>query len=142
MGNRWNKIAQHSIYRKVPIFPLVTFRILFGLLLSYSTIRFWAKGWIYSQYIEPKFFFPFIEGIQPLPGMGMYMVFSLMILASIFIVLGFYYRVSTISFFLLFTYVELLDKTNYLNHYYFVSLCTFLMIWLPANRYFSVDVWR
>ncbi|MEQ8338828.1 MAG: HTTM domain-containing protein [Cyclobacteriaceae bacterium] len=142
MGNRWNKIAQHSIYRKVPIFPLVTFRILFGLLLSYSTIRFWAKGWIYSQYIEPKFFFPFIEGLQPLPGMGMYVVFSLMILASIFIVLGLYYRVSTISFFLLFTYVELLDKTNYLNHYYFVSLCTFLMIWLPANRYFSVDVWR
>lgn len=142
MTSRWNTILQHLIFRKVPVFPLITFRILFGILLLISTIRFWAKGWIYSQYIEPKIFFPFIEGIQPLAGIGMYVVFGLMILASILIVLGLYYRISIFSFFLLFTYVELLDKTNYLNHYYFVSLCTFLMIWLPAHRYFSLDVWR
>jgi len=40
---------------------------------------------------------------------------------------------------LTFTYVELIDKTNYLNHYYFVSIIAFLMVWLPAHRYFSVD---
>ncbi len=142
MVNKWNKILNDSIHRKVPIFPLITFRIFFGLLLLFSTIRFWSKGWIYTQYIEPKVFFPFIEGIHPVPGIGMYVIFSVMILASIFIVLGLFYRASTFSFFILFTYVELLDKTNYLNHYYFVSLCTFLMIWLPAHRYYSMDVWR
>jgi hypothetical protein len=32
-----------------------------------------------------------------------------------------------------------MDKTNYLNHYYFVTLVLFLMIWLPANANLSLD---
>ena len=35
---------------------------------------------------------------------------------SLFIALGFLYRYATIVFFLAFTYVELIDKTTYLNH--------------------------
>lgn len=42
-------------------------------------------------------------------------------------------------FFLSFTYIELMDKTTYLNHYYFISILSFLMIFLPAHAYFSVD---
>src|SRR5690606_9919756 len=42
-------------------------------------------------------------------------------------------------FFVLFTYVELIDKTYYLNHYYFISIVGFLLIWLPANRAVSLD---
>ncbi|GAA4276450.1 HTTM domain-containing protein [Aquimarina mytili] len=32
-----------------------------------------------------------------------------------------------------------MDKTTYLNHYYFISLLSFLMIFLPANAYYSLD---
>ncbi len=32
-----------------------------------------------------------------------------------------------------------IDKTNYLNHYYFVSLVSFIIIFLPASINFSVD---
>ena len=32
-----------------------------------------------------------------------------------------------------------MDKTTYLNHYYFVSVLSFLLIFLPANAQFSVD---
>ena len=35
-----------------------------------------------------------------------------------------------------------MDKTTYLNHYYFISLLSFLMIFLPAAVYFSVDAYR
>ena len=35
-----------------------------------------------------------------------------------------------------------MDKTTYLNHYYFVSILSFLMIFLPAHTYFSVDANR
>ncbi|NQX91602.1 MAG: HTTM domain-containing protein, partial [Flavobacteriales bacterium] len=49
-------------------------------------------------------------------------------------------RFSIITFFVLFTYVELIDKTNYLNHYYFVSLMSFILCWLPMNRRFALDV--
>jgi hypothetical protein len=42
----------------------------------------------------------------------------------------------------LFTYAELLEKAAYLNHYYFVSLLTFLFVFLPTERAWSVDARR
>ena len=42
-------------------------------------------------------------------------------------------------FFLSFTYIELMDKTTYLNHYYFISILSFLMCFLPLNSTFSID---
>ena len=65
-----------------------------------------------------------------------------MLFSAIGIMVGWYNRLSAAAFFLLFTYVELLDKSNYLNHYYFVSLVSFLLIWVPANRAFSIDAWK
>ena len=32
-----------------------------------------------------------------------------------------------------------MDKTTYLNHYYFVSILSFLMIFLPCNSSYSID---
>ena len=32
-----------------------------------------------------------------------------------------------------------MDKTTYLNHYYFISMLSFLMIFLPLNASFSLD---
>ena len=72
----------------------------------------------------------------------MYIHFALLGLASLCVALGFRYRLSIIAFFALFTYVELIDKTTYLNHYYWVSLASLLMIFLPLNRYASMDAWR
>ncbi len=125
-----------------PLAPLAVFRIIFGLLMLFTTVRFWAKGWIYDLYIAPPFHFKYygFEWVQALPGDWMYAVFALMALAALGIALGLYYRISAILFFLTFTYVELLDVANYLNHYYFVSLVALLLIFLPANRLSSLDV--
>lgn len=111
-------------------------------MLLFSTVRFWLKGWIDLLYIQPKFFFAYegFECIKPLSGNGMYLVFVFMIIAAIGILLGLFYRVAIILFFLLFTYVELLDKTNYLNHYYFVSIISLMLCFLPANKYAALDV--
>ncbi|SDL37053.1 Vitamin K-dependent gamma-carboxylase [Catalinimonas alkaloidigena] len=109
-----------------------------------STVRFVWNGWVETQYLQPRFFFPFygFAWVKPLPATGMYLVFGGMALAAVGMLLGWRYRLSSVAFFLLFTYTELIDKTNYLNHYYFVSLVSFLMIWLPAHRAFSLDVVR
>lgn len=135
------KSLKTYLYSKQSIAPLVIFRIAFGLLMFASITRFIYKGWVYSMYIMPKMYFPFFgfEWVKPLPAEGMYFVFGLMLLACAGIIFGAFYRISTILFFLLFTYVELIDKTNYLNHYYFISLVSFLMIFIPANTAFSVD---
>jgi hypothetical protein len=71
----------------------------------------------------------------------MYVLFILLLIACIFIIFGLFYRTNTILFFLIFTYIELIDKTNYLNHYYFISLISLLLILLPANSYFSLDTY-
>ena len=72
----------------------------------------------------------------------MYLPFAIMILAAIGMILGLFYRASVFAYFLTFTYIELIDKSTYLNHYYFVSLMLFLLLFVPANRDFSLDAKR
>ncbi len=126
------------------IAPLITFRILFGCVTLISTIRYLILGWVGTQLLDPAFHFHYygFSWVAPLPGQGMYLVFVLMVLASLGVLLGYFYRISSLLFFLCFTYVELIDLTYYLNHYYFVSIISFLLILVPANANFSVDVMR
>jgi uncharacterized membrane protein YphA (DoxX/SURF4 family) len=132
-----------NLFKPVSIAPLVVFRIAFGLLMFASLIRFWSRGWIEELYIKPKFHFTYFgfEWIKPLPGAGMYIVYAMIVAAALFIALGLFYRIAAVIFFIGFTYVELIDATTYLNHYYFISLAAFLMIWVPANRKYSADVY-
>jgi hypothetical protein len=134
----------HYLEQQVSIAPLVVFRIVFGLLMLFSTIRYLSMGWVESQLIAPKLHFSYFGfgWVQPLPGAWMYFVFGLLIVTAIAITLGAYYRLTTVLFFVCFTYVELIDITYYLNHYYFVSITAFLLIFVPANRLFSWDVKR
>ncbi len=115
--------------------------MLFGFIMLISVLRFIFNGWIESQYLDPQFHFSYygFEWIKPLGSFGMYFLFALMIIAAIGIILGIFYRFSALVFFLAFTYVELIDLTNYLNHYYFVSIMALIMVFMPANRDFSFD---
>jgi hypothetical protein len=126
----------------VSIIPLVHFRILFGLLMFVSLLRFWLNGWIETQYIQPSVHFTFFgfEWVQYPGDTLIYVFFAAMMVASLGILFGFLYRFFTIVFFVLFSYVELIDATNYLNHYYFVSLIAFLLMLVPAHKKASLDV--
>ena len=119
---------------------LALFRLGFGLLMTYSIIRFWLKGWIQMMYIDPSFHFTFygFEWVTPI-GNYTYLLFLVCGLAAFFVSIGYRYYISIIIFFLSFTYIELMDKTTYLNHYYFVSILSFLMIFLPCNSSYSID---
>lgn len=132
-------------YIKAPVeaAPLAVFRILFGLMMLLSIIRFWAYGWIDKFYLQPKFFFSYygFEWVKPV-GQFTYLIFIVCAISAILVVLGYRYKMAIIVFFLSFTYIELMDKTTYLNHYYFISLLSFLMIFLPANVYYSLDAYK
>ena len=67
------------------------------------------------------------------------MLFLICGLSAFLVAIGFKYRLSILLFFLSFTYIELMDKTTYLNHYYFISILSFLMCFLPMNAIFSID---
>lgn len=123
--------------------PLAVFRILFGILMFASMVRFWLNGWIDKLYIEPQFFFSYygFEWVKPL-GSFTYVIFFICGASALLVAMGYKYRIAIVLFFLSFTYIELMDKTTYLNHYYFVSLVSFLMIFLPANCFASLDAKR
>ncbi len=123
--------------------PLAVFRIFFGIMMFISIVRFWWNGWIEKLYITPKFFFSYygFEWVKPL-GNYTYILFVICGISALLVAVGYKYKLFIVSFFLSFTYIELMDKTTYLNHYYFISILSFLMIFLPASAYFSIDAWK
>ena len=117
------------------VVPLVTLRRCFALLVLFSTIRFVLNGWVHTQVLDPTWTFPF-DGFEWLPRpnvWGAASLFSGMMLGGLLMLREQGARLGALLFFLCFTYVELLDKSNYLNHYYFVSLVAFMLIWLPTT---------
>lgn len=105
--------------------------------------RYFSHGWIRAYWIDPVFHFtyPGFGWVEPWPGVGMYLHFIALGILATFVALGLFYRVSVALFCLVFTYVFLLDQTFYLNHFYLIALISFLMIFVPANRVFSLDAW-
>lgn len=137
------KLLKYNFNKQTDTAPLAVFRLFFGVMMLMSIIRFWANGWIEKLYIAPKFHFSYygFEWIKPL-GSYTYLLFIIAGLAALFVAIGYKYRIAIITFFLSFTYIELMDKTTYLNHYYFTSVLSFLLIFLPAHKYFSVDAFQ
>ena len=136
-------MIQRYLNKTTKAVSLAAFRILFGLLMIVSLIRFAVLGWIDKLYISPDFFFKYsgFSWVQPM-GQWTYLLFMICGISALGVTLGYKYRLSIMIFFLSFTYIELMDKTTYLNHYYFISVMAFLMMWLPMHRYFSVDAYR
>ena len=128
----------------VDIASLAAFRIFFGLLMAAAMVRFISKGWVRQLYVEPSFHFsyPGFEWIRPWPNLWMHAHFIVLALLAVGVACGFFYRICITLFFLGFIYVELIDQTAYLNHYYLISLLSGLMIFLPANRAWSFDALR
>jgi len=125
------------------ITPLVVFRILFGLVVAYGAVRFVAEGWIELLLVEPKFYFSFwgFDWIPRPSRTAAYVLYGVIAASALAVSLGYRYRWSVAILFVSFTYAELLDATNYLNHYYLVILLTILLFFTPAHRAFSLDLW-
>ncbi|MEP5255828.1 MAG: HTTM domain-containing protein [Winogradskyella arenosi] len=130
------------LFKHIDNSGLIVFRIIFGLLCFLEAVGAIFTGWVRRVLIEPEFTFSFIgfEWLQPLPGNWMYAYYGLMGLFGLFIMLGYKYRFSMLMFALMWTATYLMQKSSYNNHYYLLMLLSFLMLFLPANRYASLDV--
>jgi len=126
----------------VPASSVVFFRIVFGLLMAFWVIDYLRTGRVRLLCAPDVFHFtwPGFSWVEPWPGYGMVLQFIGMLLAAIMIAVGTMYRPAAIVFALGFTHFFLIDRTNYQNHYYLILLLSWLMVFLPANRVFSVDV--
>ncbi len=136
----WGRIAERAL-RPVDVASLAVYRILLGSLLAVSSVRFLLAGWVERSFVEPRFFFRYygFEWVEVLPEPFMSGAYVALAVLGVLIALGLFYRFATAAFFFLFTYVELIDVSNYLNHYYLVSLLALLLFFVPAHRGYSLD---
>ncbi len=130
------------LFKAIDNSPLVVFRIFFGFLVACESFGAIFTGWVKRILIDPQVTFSFIgfEWLKPLPGFGMYFYFIAMGVFGLAIMLGYRYRIAIISYTLLWAGVYFMQKTAYNNHYYLLLLISFLLIFLPANSYASLDV--
>ena len=64
---------------------------------------------------------------------------KLLAICAFLVMVGLFYRIAAAGLFVLFSYIFLLDKAQYLNHFYFTLLLAFLLVVIPANRLWSFD---
>src|ERR1700731_220952 len=144
-AHAWSVLAniQQKAFAPVDIASLVFFRIAFGLLMAWEIWRDYTHGWIAADWIAPSFHFKYygFSWVKPWPGNGMYIHCAALGVLGLLIAAGFLYRVSAALFFLGFSYTFLLDEGTHLNHNYLICLFSFLSIFVPANRAFSIDAW-
>ena len=123
---------------------LAVFRMIIGSIVAVSLIRFQLEGWIGPVFVEPEFFFkyPGFEWISVGSKTTLHFLFSFGAICALLVAVGLFYRIAVALLFVSFTYIQLMDVTNYLNHYYLVVLLLGLMNFMPLHRYWSVDAWR
>ncbi len=114
---------------------LAFFRVVFATIVSLSAVRFLANGWVERFFVQPEFFFPYrgAEWARVLSSEGMTALFVVQAVSGALIGWSRTSRVASAVFFAAFTYVELVDVTNYLNHYYLVSLLSLLLAAVPTG---------
>ena len=129
------------LFKHIDNTGLILWRVVFGALIAIEGFGAIATGWVRRTLVEPNFTFNFIgfEFLQPLPGDLMYWYFALMGTFGILVMLGYKYRFSMFCYALMWTCVYLMQKSSYNNHYYLMMLLCWLMVFLPANKWFSID---
>ncbi len=127
--------------RSVPSDSVAVFRIGFGLLVAYSSIRFLAKGWVDTLYLAPEYhlYYRWFEWVQPLPAPFMHLHVAALAVLGLCIALGYRHRLATALFLAGFAYTELIDAALYLNHYWFITLTGVLLLILPVHHRWSLD---
>jgi vitamin K-dependent gamma-carboxylase len=130
------------LFKPASILPLVFVRAFFGIFALIHALKLlndenWFNVNFKPYLIQPHYsLFPFIN---PLPLDDMRIIVTLIATLSVSIFFGFFYRISIVAYTFLFTYLFLMNRQFYQNHYYFIILISFLMCFTPANALFAVD---
>jgi len=130
--------------RPVDASSLAVVRIALGLVGLLSVARIVAYGWVESLYTGPGHRFTYL-GLAWVPqptALQMRGLLATLALASLGLVLGWRSRLSAVAFLVAFAWIELIDATTYLNHYWFLTLVGALAVVAPLGRALSLDARR
>ncbi len=140
MTESWRRLSARLL-EPVDIAWLTAFRVLFGLTLCVSMLRFLAYGWVDELFVKPRFHFKYwgLGWVDALSASHTHALFWILAGLALCVALGLAYRVTLALFALGFGYLQAVDVANYLNHYYLALLLALLLLLAPANRAFSLD---
>jgi len=122
---------------------LVLFRVALGCLLAISMERFLAYGWVEQLLLAPSFRFKYFgfAWVEPLPPEQLTNLFRALVGLGCLVAVGFCFRVAALLLALGISYIQLIDVSTYLNHYYLAALLAWILAFSPAQRALSVDAW-
>ncbi|MCR9198358.1 MAG: HTTM domain-containing protein [Planctomycetaceae bacterium] len=142
----YSRFLQHSaahLTRPVDGAFLAFFRFAVGAAFLFSCLSYLTTGWVEYFYVSPAFHFKYFgfEWVRVLPGNGMRWLFQALWVCAVLVATGTCYWISSLLLAVGYTYVFLIDKSQYQNHYYLLMLTAWLLVFVPAQRVFSVDRW-
>jgi vitamin K-dependent gamma-carboxylase len=139
----WHARLERALLRPVEAAWLAAYRVLFGLAMAVSMERFLAYGWVDELLVAPTFRFRYwgFGWVEPLSGGAMRALFVALVGLALAVAAGLAFRVTAPLFAVGLTYIQLIDVSTYLNHYYLAGLLAWLLAASPAARAWSVDAW-
>lgn len=119
---------------------LAMFRVVFGAVGVVSMVRLVAYGWVESLYSGPAhhFTYPGLAWVRPPDDTGMYILVAAVGLSALAVCLGLWTRPALAVFLFGFTWIEFIDVTTYLNHYWFVTLAGAALLFAPVDTCLAV----
>lgn len=133
----YDRIAT-AMFRRVDASTLAVFRVLFGALLVWETVRFWPR--VQERYLATKcpFRFDYFEYLPTPSENGFYAILIVMGVSAGLLALGLWYRTAAACLLISYTYIFLLEQTSYNNHYYLTVLLCFFFFVCNANATFAL----
>src|SRR3974390_1372879 len=93
--------------------------------------------------VKFHFAYPGFHWLPVLPAHGIEAVVGILAVSGLMVALGLAYRFAAAMVFLSWGYLYAIESTRtyWMSYHYLELLTTFLLIWMPAARRFSLDAW-
>jgi hypothetical protein len=121
-------------------YVLFFFRILYGLFMVYEMIDYFRIGLIRNMFFLPvtNFKYDYLKWLEPLPETWMNGLLAVLVICSLCITLGLFFKWACRIFAIGYAYLFLLDKGLYNNHIYLFILLAVLLSFTDADKGLSL----
>ncbi len=141
----WVDTIRIGLAKSVDGSSLAVFRICFGLVMVWHMTKYFYTNAgmteIQRVFASPPihFTYPGFAWVQPWSEPWLTVHFAVVAVAALLVALGLFTRTASAALFVGYTYIFLLEATLYNNHYYLICLLSFVLIFMPAARCWSLD---
>lgn len=129
---------KEKLFDEVSPQTLGIFRIILGAGLIYEAVR--IKIMIPKYYLNPEFYikWDFFSNIPVFSASTLYLFTGILFISALLITVGLIFRIAVVVYLLIYIYFLMAEASYYNNHYYFIALLLFIMLFTHADNYFSV----